>query len=256
VSERRLPWPWFAAAVAVYAAIIQGGGLLIGVSSYGDSQFPTTESVVRNGLLPIGLSIVFAAGIVTWLGWWDDVLRCDRPVRHWVRLVPISMLAAALLGTNYGHLAGEPAGLVVSVVVLCVFVGVGEELMFRGLGVNVFRHDGFSEGRVALYSSLAFGLVHVSNAIGHGPQALLQAAVVSTSGYFFYLALRVAGTLLVPMLVHGTWDFGLLSNSVGYDQSAGIGIVLPILVQLALIVLLLRRRHRIEPGELTASPSS
>ncbi|MCY0926836.1 hypothetical protein OTB20_11605 [Streptomyces sp. H27-H1] len=31
----------------------------------------------------------------------------------------------------------------------------------------------------------------------------LQAVIVSTSGYFFHLCLRVGGVILLPMLVHG-----------------------------------------------------
>jgi membrane protease YdiL (CAAX protease family) len=48
---------------------------------------------------------------------------------------------------------------VACLVALGVVVGFGEELMFRGIGVIAFRRAGFSEGRVALWSSLVFGLV-------------------------------------------------------------------------------------------------
>ncbi|HEX5924919.1 MAG TPA: CPBP family intramembrane glutamic endopeptidase [Baekduia sp.] len=105
-----------------------------------------------------------------------------------------------------------------------------------------------TEGRVALWSSLVFGLVHVSNAIGQGPQAFAQAAIVSTSGYFFYLGRRAGGTILLPMLAHGLWDFSIFSSLVGSDVKAYIGMAVIILAQLGLIVVLVRRRHRIEPG--------
>ncbi|MEV7281683.1 hypothetical protein [Streptomyces sp. NPDC093111] len=53
--------------VVVYLAILQGLGALIGVdASGGDSQFPTTEAVIRNGVIPIGLSVLFGAAVVTW----------------------------------------------------------------------------------------------------------------------------------------------------------------------------------------------
>lgn len=49
----------------MYAAIIQGVGLLTGVdTSSSESQFPTTESLVRNALIPVGASIVFVAGLI------------------------------------------------------------------------------------------------------------------------------------------------------------------------------------------------
>ncbi|MFJ7201699.1 MULTISPECIES: CPBP family intramembrane glutamic endopeptidase [unclassified Streptomyces] len=258
---RRLTWPWFLMVVVIYAAIIQGLGALIGVdTSYSDSQFPTTESLVRNALIPIGASIVFAAAVVTWLGWWGEVLHYRAPVRRWVRWVPISMLAVALVGVNYGHLADQSLSLAACLLALGLFVGVGEELMFRGIGVHVFRRAGLTEGKVALYSSLVFGLVHVSNAFGEGAQAIVQALVVSTSGYFFYLCLRVGGIILLPMLVHGLWDTSLISNLVGDKPQASVGMVLLILLQITLIVVLLVKRHKIEAvppaqNELATGPT-
>ena len=247
---RRLSWPWFLLVVVAYAGIIQGIGLLTGVDSGGSkSMFPTTEALVRNALIPIGASIVFAAGVVTWLGWWGEVLRYRAPVRRWVRRVPISMLVVALVAVNYGRLAAQPISLVLCLVLLGVFVGIGEELMFRGIGVHVFRRAGFTEGKVALYSSVVFGLVHVSNAVGEGTQALVQAAIVSTSGYFFYLCLRVGGVILLPMVVHGLWDFSLISNLVGDKPQSSPGMFLLILLQVVLVIVVLARRHKTDIEE-------
>ncbi|HEX5924917.1 MAG TPA: hypothetical protein VFY45_13885 [Baekduia sp.] len=44
---------------------------------------------MRNALIPIGLSIVYAVAVATWLGWWGEIVRDDRPVAPWVRRVPI-----------------------------------------------------------------------------------------------------------------------------------------------------------------------
>ncbi|MFB6830706.1 CPBP family intramembrane glutamic endopeptidase [Streptomyces hydrogenans] len=248
---RRLTWPWFLVVVVVYLAILQGLGALIGVDrSGGDSQFPTTESVIRNGVIPIGLSVLFGAAVVTWLGWWGSVLNYRVPVRCWVRFVPVSMLVVAVLAVNYPNLADQPLSLVLALIVMTMFVGIGEELMFRGIGVQVFKRAGLSEGKVALWSSVVFGVVHVSNAFGEGAQAIFQAVIVSTSGYFFYLCLRVGGTILLPMLVHGLWDFSLVSNSVGPDPKASPGMILPIALQVVLIILVIVKRRTIEPATL------
>ncbi|MFF8513493.1 CPBP family intramembrane glutamic endopeptidase [Streptomyces sp. NPDC015492] len=256
-QNRTLTWPWFLAVVVVYLVVVQGVGLLIGVDTSGaKSEFPTTEAIVRNGLMPIGLSVVFGAAVVTWLGWWGDVLRYRAPVRRWVWFVPVSMLAAALLAINYSNLAAQPAAMVVALLAMTACVGIGEELMFRGIGVQVFKKAGFSEGRVALWSSVVFGAVHLSNAIGTGSQAVLQAIVVATSGYFFYLCLRAGTTLLLPMLVHGLWDFSLVSNSVGSDPKLSAGMVLPIILQVVLIVVLLLRRRSIEPAPAAGGTAS
>ena len=246
---RDLTWPAYLAVVIAYLAIIQGLGTLLEVDTHGaDTQFPTAESVLRGGVIPIGLSVVFGAAVATWLGWWPEILRDDRPVQPWVRRLPITMIVVALLAINYGHLAHQDAGLVVSLVLMVALVGIGEELMFRGLGVVTFRRAGFSEGRVALWTSVIFGLVHVSNAIGHGPSAFIQAAAVMTTGYFFYLARRATGTIVVPMVAHALWDFSIISTLSGADRATYAPTVLVILTQVGLLVVLIRRRHRIEPA--------
>jgi hypothetical protein len=50
------------------------------------------------------------------------------------------------------------------------------------------------------------------------------------------------------MLAHGLWDFSLISSLVGSDVKAYIGMLVIILSQVGLIIVLIRRRHRIEPG--------
>jgi hypothetical protein len=74
--------------------------------------------------------------------------------------------------------------------------------MFRGVGLVTFRRMGLTEGRVALYSSLAFGAVHLSNALGTGTNAIAQAIVVCFAGYLLYLTRRWAGAIWLAMPVH------------------------------------------------------
>ena len=183
------------------------------------------------------------------------VLRVNKPVRRWVRFVPISMIVVAVLAIDYGHLADQTAGLVVALIAVAVAVGFTEELMFRGLGVTVFRRGGFSEGNVALWSSVIFGAAHISNAVGQGPGAIAQALVVSTTGYFLYLTFRVGGVIFLSMLVHGLWDFSLLSGQIGPHPGVYVGNALVILTQVVLMVAVLRRRHRTEePEQPVAAP--
>jgi len=67
-----------------------------------------------------------------------------------------------------------------------------------------------------------------------------------------YLAIIQDLGLLLAMLVHGLWDFSLLSSQLGPDPQGYAGSALIILLQVVLIVLLLVRRHRIEPAPAAA----
>jgi uncharacterized protein len=149
-------------------------------------------------------------------------------------------------GTNYAGLADKGLGFVALLLLSSLAVGFAEEGMFRGLGVTTFRVNGFPEARVALWSSVTFGLAHATNLISEGPKAFLQVLVIAVAGYFLYLIRRSSGGLLVPAVVHGLWDFGLISSSVVLDKTDA-GTVLFILADVVLLVIVLVRRHHIEP---------
>ncbi len=169
----------------------------------------------------------------------------DRPVQRWVRIVPIIFGLAVVAGIDYADLADKGLGFVLLLLLAALCVGFAEEGMFRGIGVTAFRVDGLSEGRVALWSSAVFGAVHLTNALSTGGAAVAQAIAVSFAGYFFYLTRRVSGGLIVPAVIHGLFDFSILSGGVagGATYAGGIAAILAYPV---VAVILLVRRHRIE----------
>jgi uncharacterized protein len=195
---------------------------------------------------PVLVSLVFVYAVVAALGWWRPMLVDHRPVRRWVRVLAIVMVLTVLAGTNYAGLADKGAGFAVLLLVSSLMVGFAEEGMFRGLGVTTFRVNGFPEARVALWSSVIFGLAHATNLFGEGPKAFLQVLTTLAAGYFFYLLRRAWGTLLVPAVVHGLWDFGLISSFVVAGKSYA-GATLFVLADVVLLLIVLVGRHRIEP---------
>ena len=96
-----------------------------------------------------------------------------------------------------------------------------------------------------------FGAVHLTNAISTGGSAIAQAIAVSFAGYFFYLTRRVSGGLIVPALIHGLFDFSILSGAA--DDKPYTGGLAAIVVYPLVAVILLVRRHRIEPS--SAAPA-
>ncbi|MGW4245296.1 CPBP family intramembrane glutamic endopeptidase [Nocardia sp. NPDC004722] len=246
-GRRRLSYPLYAVIVIAYLAIIQFGGIWMKHLS-GESDFRSTRAVLYGMIIPLGAALLFTYGVIAYLGWLRPVLRDDRPVRPWVRVVPIVFLVAIAGGIAYHALSQKGWLFVVVLLIATQFVGWGEEGMFRGIGVVVLRDHGLAEGKVALWSSLVFGAVHLANGLTHGVSAIFQAVVVSAAGYFFYLTRRVTGGNIANSIIHGLFDFSLLTGTaILADQTLYPGTMLPVLVYPVLAVILLVKRHSIEP---------
>jgi membrane protease YdiL (CAAX protease family) len=254
-TTRRMSIWAFVAVVVVYLAILQGLALFLTRDVDVRYAAPTTsDELWRSITVPVAASLVFVTAIVGVLGWWRPVLVDGSPVASWTIAVPITMFAVVVLATNYGGLADRGLGFTLLLLVSMLMVGLAEEGMFRGLGVTVFRKNGFSEGKVALWSSVVFGLAHSTNLISTGPKAFVQVLVAALAGYFLYLIRRRSGGLLVPALIHGLWDFSLVSAAVVPGKSY-LGPMLNVLAVVVLAVVVITRRHHIEPTEPSTDSS-
>lgn len=243
IGARRFPVWGYVVIIVVYLAIVQSLPYLTtrGMDiEYG--KYPDSETVLRALVLPIGITAVLAAIIVTVLGWWGPVWRDHRPVRRWVRVVPILLIAAVLVGTNYAKLADRGLGYSLLFLFGALLVGFTEETMFRGIGVWVFRSNGFGEAKVALWTCLIFGLAHGTNIFTEGAGAILQVLVTAIAGYFFYLTRRTTGFIVVAMVIHALWDFGLFTTNLSDPMYTGAVVFILMDIVLA-IVLLVRRKH-------------
>jgi hypothetical protein len=241
----------FLLLVVAYLAFIQGLGILLaGRADLDDGRLDTTSQVAWAFLLPLGAALAFVYGTITALGWWRVVLHDPKPVQRWVWAVPATFVVAIVLGIDYGSLADHGIGFTLALLVAAMFVGFGEEGMFRAIGVNTLRRAGLTEAKVALWSSVIFGAVHLSNALSSGPKAIGQAVAVSFAGYFFYLIRRVSRSNILNSVLHGLFDFTILSGTAALARGddAYPGTFLPILVYVVCGILLLVRRHHIEPA--------
>ncbi|MGC7095004.1 CPBP family intramembrane glutamic endopeptidase [Amycolatopsis lurida] len=245
-TARQLPlWGFFALLVG-YLAVLQLLGVLLTRELDVQYAAPTTITELWRGITaPVGASLLLVAAAITALRWWRPVLIEEHRVRGWVVVVPVVQLLAIVVATDYGGLADRGLGFTLLLLSSTLLVGFGEELMFRGIGVTVFRRNGFSEGRVALWSTVVFGLAHATNLINTGFGALAQVLLAAVSGYFFYLLRRRGGGILLPAVVHGLWDFSLISGAV-VPGEPHFGVVASVLAIFVLAVVLVVRRHRIE----------
>ena len=103
---------------------------------------------------------------------------------------------------------------------------------------------------------MPFGLAHIANLIGGDSKAFAQAVIVSFAGYFFYLIRRVSRSNLLNSVLHGMFDFTILSGTAIIPASAKVypGAILSILAYLACGIVVLIRRHHIEPVPTAAGP--
>jgi hypothetical protein len=250
-TGRGLSYLGFAVVVIVYLAIIQIGGRVISHAADIDEThgFVTTHNLLLTLWFPIGVSLVFTYAVVIWLGWLQPVLHDDQPVNRWVWIVPIVFAVGIAGAIDYHALADKGLAFTVVLLVGTQFVGWAEEGMFRGIGVTMFRRHGMSQAQVAIWSSAVFGAVHLTNAIGRGAQAIPQAIAVSFAGYFFYLIRRVSRGNVLNSVLHGLFDFSILSGTVVVvRQDIYPASSLAILVYVVLAVVLLVRRKHIEPS--------
>lgn len=252
---RHLRYWVFALVIVAYLAIIQLGGIGIGKLTDEDDIY-STGGVVFTMILPLGITLVFTFVVVSYLKWWQPVMRDDKPVRRWVWIVPALLVVAILLATDYGALADKGALFVVALLIATQIVGWGEEGMFRGIGVVMLRKHGLTEGRVALFSSLIFGAVHLTNGLTHGASAIPQAIIVSFAGYFFYLTRRVSGRNALNSVLHGLFDFSLLTGvALVADPTFYPGTLAAFALYPVLAIILLVKRRSIElPASSESSP--
>lgn len=248
-TQRPIPYWLFLAIVIVYLAIIQVGGIITkNVADVEGDGFTTNDVLIWVMIVPLAVALIFVYTTIAVLGRLRPVMRDDRPVQKWLIVVPIIFIACILLAIDYGALSEKTGSFIVLLFIATQLVGWGEEGMFRGLGVTTLREHGLSEGKVALWSSIIFGLVHLSNAITSGVSAIPQAVIVSFAGYFFYLIRRRTGSNVLNSIIHGLFDFSIITGTaILVDQTAYVGSFAAILAYLITGIVIFTRRHRIEP---------
>ena len=249
--------PMLLGTVAVYLVIVQGVGLALSSGQefeYG--VFPTAESIVRAVTIPVGLSVVFGVVIVSWLGWWNRVLHEPLRLGRWAWIFPGLMIVSILVVTDYPLLGDVGLKMTSTLLVSSLLVGIGEELMFRGITLEAMRRVGeTTELRAALWTAVIFGGVHVTNIFTEGSGAFIQAAIVSVAGLYFYIARRVSGGLVVPILLHAAWDFSLFSGTLGVDPDPQALAAVALLTNVVLGIILVVRRHEIWPKDMQPTPA-
>jgi len=92
--------------------------------------------------------------------------------------------------------------LIFETLLFCIWIGVAEELLFRGYFLSLWRKHGFLHPGIFM-SALLFSAVHIMNP-SYGPLAFLAAFLIGLLYGYMFLA---AGNLWMPIGHHIAWNF-------------------------------------------------
>lgn len=195
--------------VVVYFVLYNGLSLLLTpiASQIDDPQSATGILVFYAVPIFVGclLLVAFAASV----GWLPEIFR-PQPIRGrgwmWIAIVVVLLFnVLRMLSIDYGAAGFE---VVATWLLAGVFIGFAEEVLTRGFVVNMLRKSGNRELAVALISSALFALLHAGNLLtGQSLFAtLIQLVYTFAFGICMYLAMRVTGTIIAPILLHASTD--------------------------------------------------
>jgi membrane protease YdiL (CAAX protease family) len=200
--------------VAIWALITVFGGLAQ------SGQGSLSELVSQRFVIATPAAALFLWLVSRWQGWHDLGLNAARPPGSVVLLWPIGLYIIAFTALAFlNHHPALPA--LAFVAINTFFVGVSEELAFRGVLWGAARKALPFWPGVILVSAL-FGSVHLLNTFitGEFVGAAVQAFNAFLSG-LAYLALRIRTRSLVPMMAaHWLWDLSVFLSAGDATGSA------------------------------------
>lgn len=234
---------WGVLVVVAYMAVFCTVWAITGVDYTRVGESVTTIASWYVAPLAAGAVVLVIAASI--LGWWRPALfEVERanPSWLWVSvLVMVGIAVVFVLNRDFSALTPLRFALVA---IGSLLVGFNEELATRGLLIVGLRGR-FTEPMVWLWSSVIFGLIHLPNwFFGAGPATLIQVVLAFMSGSMLYVIRRVSGSLFVPMLVHGFWDFSQFIAPAASDNANALVFVNAALGLILALILVRRERGK------------
>ena len=175
----------------------------------------TVDSVVRALVLPEGIAVLVLCAYVTALGWWRTAtVDRSRTVLRWTWTAPVLVAVVCLARLPLVAWGAQSFRYFLLLAVGVLLVGVFEELLTRGVLLVGLRRR-LPEFGVWIASCVLFGLLHFLNVLAGAAvgTTVVQVVFAASFGSTLYLARRLTGNLLVPVLLHAFWDFGSIAVS-------------------------------------------
>lgn len=232
----RSPWKsfwekggWWRALVlaAVYFALYEGLSLAFTPLALQIEDRASAAAILVFYVLPLVIGALLLLGFIASVGWWREVFGA-QPIRGrgwmWIAIVVVLLFNILHLATIDYSAAGFEV--VATWLLAGLFIGFAEEVLTRGLVVNLLRKAGYREIVVAVVSAAVFAGLHSGNLLSG--QSVLATAIqlVYTFGFgiCMYLALRVTGTIIAPILLHASTDPSIFLQTAYPAEGALTGI--------------------------------
>ncbi len=224
-----------------------------------DEVGDTVENVRKGVTLSIGLGAIYLIVVTSILGWWKPAIREPRRVGGgWMWLIPALLFIGAIANiaaTKWGEI-DDVGNYVLWLAIGTLFVGFSEELLTRGLAI-VGGRGSMHEKWVWVFSGVIFGLLHVPNAFfGQSAGSTASQVVFAFAvGLTYYVTRRIAGTLVVTMVLHAMWDFGVFIQGHSVDKLedkpvavGGFLLYLAVALSIFALVKILKTGDVVKPG--------
>lgn len=189
-------------ALAIWTTITVGSGIV-------QAEGTASLDELASGGIVWGIPL---AGAFLLLGYGRRRVEIGLVAPAAVRPALVPSLAVALL-LALALAGGLPEPTILALLVVnTAFVGISEELMFRGVLLGALL-DRTSVRRAVALSALAFGTVHSLNGLitGEIGSALVQSLIAIGMGCWAASLRLRTGSLFVPIVLHALWDLALLS---------------------------------------------
>ena len=235
-------WAVTTAVVVAVAGLAVGGGLvlLVGLlAALAGVDLGLVEALVAGAVLS---QVGFAATAISYVGLTGRglaYLRARVPTRRdvlWVVGAYLLAIAAAVAGAVLATLTSaptannqaaemgveQPEALLLLIPISLLFIGPGEELLFRGAVQSRIR-EAFGPWVAVPVASALFAGLHVVALTGGLSGRLVSIGLLFLPSLVLGAAYERTGNLVVTALVHGAYDatlFGMLYLVVTYAPSA------------------------------------
>jgi membrane protease YdiL (CAAX protease family) len=234
--------------------------LVISLFALGKSYLVDWIYPSNNGTLEMNISYVLDIALALWLGkrYAPEMFNYFKfPMRTRLVLPPLLIASFMLtLQVPLNHMIYKNPMHVLNGLFMVAMIGLGEEIVCRGLMFNLLRRHGLIKATVV--SSIIFGLLHFNHLIGGKPAFAVTMQVISAIGFgIFMCGLMINVRSIWPSVIfHAVTDFSIPFD-VGYGFNSHFGIwkfivdlFMPtILAVIGIILVKLSREYQVKSQE-------